>query len=264
VKCAVLGRPIAHSLSPALHLAAYAALGLDWGYERHDVGEEELAGFVERCGPEWRGLSLTMPLKVAAMSLGRPDPVATLVGAANTLVLTDSGRTVHNTDVQGLTDALRRAGVDQLRRVTVVGSGATTRSAIASCASLGTREVAVLARSPERAAPVAAFATGLGLSATVHDFAGPVPAADLLLATVTAGAIGADRAEEFAVAASVVFDAIYDPWPTPLATAAEATGRRVVNGLDLLVGQAVLQIELMTGARVDPAVLYAAGRAALA
>lgn len=263
MRCAVLGRPIAHSLSPALHRAAYAELGLDWTYDRFDVGEDELAGFVAGCGPQWRGLSLTMPLKVEAMRLGEPDRVATTVGAANTLIFGDAGRTVHNTDVEGLATALRRAGLEHAERVSVVGSGATTRSAIASLPGLGGREVAVVARNPARAAPVADFAAELGLAVTIHDFAGPPPIADLLIATVTARAIGEDRAAEFAASAPVVFDSVYDPWPTALAVAADRLGRTVVNGLDLLVGQAVLQLRLMTGYDVDPEVLYAAGRSQL-
>ena len=218
--CAVLGRPIAHSLSPALHRAAYAELGLDWSYERFDVGEDELADFVASCGPQWRGLSLTMPLKVVAMGLGEPDPIASRVGAANTLIFDGDARRVYNTDVEGLVAALRRSGLERAERVAVVGSGATTRSALASLPALGGREVAVLARSRERAEPVLAFASEIGLEASWHDFAAPAPASDLLISTVSAGAIGPERAAEFAATAPIVFDAVYDPWPTPLATAA--------------------------------------------
>lgn len=211
MRCAVLGRPIAHSLSPALHRAAYAALGLsDWTYDRYDVGETELADFVAACGPEWRGLSLTMPLKVAALELGEPDPVAVRVRAANTLIFeADGSRRVHNTDVEGLVVALHRIGVRTVEHVNLVGSGATARSAVASLPALGTRHLTLIARNAERAGPVAELATGLGLEV-------------------------------------------------------DELGRLVVNGLDLLVGQAVVQLRLMTGQDVDPAVLYAAGRAALA
>lgn len=264
MRCAVLGRPIAHSLSPALHRAAYASLGLDdWTYDRFEVGETELGDFVEGCGPEWRGLSLTMPLKVVALSLGEPDAVAARVQAANTMILEPAGRRVYNTDVEGLVAALRRAGLERAERVTLVGSGATARSAVASLAELGTRQLQIVARSADRARPTAEFARELELEVAEHPFDGPVPAADLLIATVVAGAIGEDRSAEFAASAPVVFDAIYDPWPTPLAVAAQESGRTVVNGLDLLVGQAVVQLRLMTGAEVDPEVLYSAGRAEL-
>lgn len=265
MRCAVLGRPIHHSLSPALHLAAYRELGLDWTYDRYDVGETELADFVAACGPEWRGLSLTMPLKVAALELGEPDPVALRVRAANTLIFeADGSRRVHNTDVEGLVVALHRIGVRTVEHVNLVGSGATARSAVASLPALGTRHLTLIARNAERAGPVAEFATGLGLEVDTRGFDQPLPAADLLIATVAAGAIEADQADRFAASAPIVFDAIYDPWPTPLAAAADELGRLVVNGLDLLVGQAVVQLRLMTGQDVDPAVLYAAGRAALA
>ena len=159
-------------------------LGLDWTYERFDVGEAELADFVAGCGPEWRGLSLTMPLKVAALALGEPDPVATAVRAANTLIFESDGRRVYNTDVEGLVAALRRAGLERADRVTLVGSGATARSTLASLAQLGTRQVALVARSAERARPTIASRRARGWRSRVHGWDGPVPTGDLLVATV--------------------------------------------------------------------------------
>lgn len=263
-RCAVLGSPVAHSLSPALHRAAYAVLGLDWTYDRHDVGEDGLAGFVAACDASWRGLSLTMPLKVAALSLGEVDAVAARAGGANTLVFdADGRRRVYNTDVGGLVWALRRAGVRDLPRVTILGSGATARSALLSVSRLGARSVTVVARTTARAEPLRDLGAELGVAVLVQDWSAPLPPADALLNTAVAGAAD-PLAEAAAASAPLVFDAIYDPWPTPLAVAATTAGRTVVNGLDLLVGQALLQLELMTGSAVDAAVLYAAGRAALA
>ncbi len=107
-RCAVLGSPIAHSLSPALHRAAYAELGLDWRYDLIEMDEAGLAGFVAGCARSWRGLSLTMPLKVVALQLGEVDPVARQAAAGNTLVFeSDGSRRVYNTDVGGLVWALR-------------------------------------------------------------------------------------------------------------------------------------------------------------
>ena len=262
-RCAVLGSPIQHSLSPALHRAAYAELGLDWSYERYEVGEDGLADFVAGCDGSWRGLSLTMPLKVAALRLGTVEPLARQAEAANTLVFeADGSRRLHNTDVGGLVWALRQAGVDRLGQVTVLGAGATARSSLLSVARLGARRVTVLARTPARAAALATLGADLGVEVVVTPWSESVPAADLVLSTAVAGAAD-PLADAAAAAAPIVFDAVYAPWPTALAAAAEAAGRRVVNGLDLLVGQALLQLELMTGHTVDASVLYRAGRSAL-
>jgi shikimate dehydrogenase len=262
-RCAVLGSPIAHSLSPALHRAAYAVLGLDWRYDRVEMDESGLGAFVAGCDASWRGLSLTMPLKVAALELGEVDPLARQASAANTLVFEpDGSRRLYNTDVGGLVWALRRAGVDALPRVTILGSGATARSTLLSVARLGARHVTVVARTPARVAPLAELGRSLDVEVRPLAWSSPLPPADALLSTAVAGA--ADTlAEAAAASAPLVFDAIYHPWPTALAIAAAAAGCRLVNGLDLLVGQALLQLELMTGHSVDPALLYAAGRAGL-
>jgi shikimate dehydrogenase len=262
-RCAVLGSPIAHSLSPALHRAAYAVLGLDWRYDRVEMDEAGLAAFVAGCDASWRGLSLTMPLKAVALELGAVDPLARQAAAANTLVFEpDGSRRLYNTDVGGLVWALRRAGVDTLPRVTILGSGATARSTLLSVARLGARQVTVVARTPARATPLVELGRSLDVEVRPLAWSSPLPRADALLSTAVAGA--ADTlAEAAAASAPLVFDAIYHPWPTALAVAAEAAGCRLVNGLDLLVGQALLQLELMTGHSVDPALLYAAGRGAL-
>lgn len=262
-RCAVLGSPIAHSLSPALHRAAYAHLGLDWDYERHEVQADELAGFVAGCGPQWRGLSMTMPLKQAALALGEVDDLARLADAANTLVFQPAGgRRLFNTDVGGLVNALRGGGLEAVERATVLGAGATARSTMVSLARLGAREVTVVARTPAKAAVLVPVAEALGVRLQIQDWADPVRPTDLLVSTANAGAAD-DRASELAAVSSAVFDVIYHPWPTPLAEAAVAADRVLLNGLDLLVHQALLQIELMTGSSVPAAVLYETGRAAL-
>lgn len=262
-RCAVLGSPIEHSLSPVLHRAAYTELGLsDWSYDRFEVTETELAGFVAGLDASWRGLSLTMPLKVAALELGEVDELAALVGAANTLVLDRTGSRVYNTDVGGLVGAVVESGVPRVDSVTILGAGATARSSLVSAARLGASRVSLVARTPARAEPLRPLADAVGVRLEVTEWGAPLPAADLIISTVTAG-VADDRAEEIAASAAVVFDAIYDPWPTPMAQAAQAAGRTVLSGLDLLVGQAVLQIELMTGERVASQVLMSAGRAAL-
>lgn len=266
-RCAVLGSPVAHSLSPVLHEAAYAELGLTgWSYGRAEVGAGRLRGFVETLDATWRGLSLTMPLKVEALALPGVQVVsddARLSGVANTLLLDGRAREVHNTDVDGLVWALDRVLDDGVRSATVLGSGATARSALVALARLGATQVQVLARDPAKAHALRPLAETLGLSLNVLPWGRSVPDVDVLVSTVTAGALDG-WVEEVADGAHVVLDVVYDPWPTSLAAAAARAGARTVDGLDLLVGQAVRQVELMTGRRPSSGVLRAAGDAALA
>lgn len=169
MRAAVLGSPIEHSLSPTLHTAAYAALGLEdrWHYERFECDEDGLARFLDGCDASWAGLSLTMPLKRVAMALADDlaEPV-TEVGGANTIVFQDGRRHAYNTDVAGIVRALGEAGISRVDSATVVGGGATAASALAALRALGATEpgaITVLARDPARAAPVAEAAARMGL-----------------------------------------------------------------------------------------------------
>jgi shikimate dehydrogenase len=237
-----LGQPVAHSLSPALHRAAYAALGLDWTYDAVEVGEQALAGFLHALGPEWGGLSLTMPLKTAVLPL--LDDVSALardVAAANTVVLREGRRVGHNTDVGGIVDALAEAGVVAAGRAVVLGGGATARSALAALAALGCTSPLLVVRSE----PVQTLAAAdrLGLTPGVTSFAPEVlEGCDLLISTLPAGA--ADRFAPFVRDVPALLDVVYDPWPTPLAS---ACGGVVVSGASMLLHQAAVQVELMTG-----------------
>jgi shikimate dehydrogenase len=242
--------PIEHSLSPVLHNAAYAALGLaGWHYERHAVDEAALAGFVGALGPEWAGLSLTMPLKRVALEVAdEVDADTAAIGAANTLVRREAGWFAANTDVAGIVETLREAGVRQVERAVVLGAGGTAQAALAALRRLGETAPTVLVRDPARAGALLATAERLGVTPTiVGGFPGaPLPPADVVISTVPAGA-----ADELAGRtwdpATVVLDVIYAPWPTALAAAAEAVGCRVAGGLEVLLHQAVEQVELMTG-----------------
>lgn len=252
-RCAVIGHPVAHSLSPALHRAAYASLGLGWTYTAIDVAPDGLAAFVGGLDRSvWRGLSVTMPHKAELVGFGAPDDVVRLTGVANTLVLgegPDADR-VRNTDVAGFVTALRAHGVSAVGSLTVVGNGATALSALTASHRLGASRVTVTVRSPERAGDVLALAGVLGMDADVVRLGEALPASDLVISTVPAA--GAEPvAGLLADSAPVVFDVIYDPWPTPLAVSASDRGRLVLNGLDLLAAQAVDQVRLMTHGFVD-------------
>lgn len=247
-KAAVLGSPIVHSLSPALHRAAYRALGLDWSYQALEVQAGQLSGFVAGLDRTWVGLSLTMPLKEAVLELARVvDPVARVTNSANTLLLPD--RHALNTDVDGLVTALRRAGLAESAGFagTVIGAGATARSAIAALHGLGAAEVHLLARRPAAAGPARHTAESLGIRLHVRPLTEvTLLSAPLVISTIPAGA--ADLlAGALPASPGMLLDVVYAPWPTPLARAWRAGGGQIVSGLEMLLGQAERQVELMTG-----------------
>ncbi|MPZ25545.1 MAG: shikimate dehydrogenase [Micromonosporaceae bacterium] len=250
-RAAVLGKPVAHSLSPVIHNAGYAAAGLTgWSYAAVECAEAELAGLVAGLGPEWAGLSLTMPLKQAALAVaGQVAPLPAILGAANTLVRgPDGGWRAENTDAPGMVDALGAVPPDGW--MVVLGAGGTARAALAAAARIGAGGVTVVTR---RAAAVAALepvaaALGVPLSpARWSDAPECLAAADVVVSTVPVGAADPLAAQVRWRAGTVLLDALYQPWPTPLAAAAGAAGCRVVSGLDLLLAQAVGQFELFTG-----------------
>jgi shikimate dehydrogenase len=260
-RCAVLGRPIVHSLSPVLHRTAYDELGLDWTYGAVDVGVDELPAFVTSLGPEWRGLSLTMPLKRAVLPLlDEVDDVVGVSGVANTVLLDPRGRRGANTDVPGAVAALRERTSGRFASAVVLGGGATATSVLLALADLGCGRVTLLVREPARAAETvqAARRHPTAPDITVATL-GTRATADVLVSTVPAAAQTLQVVDT--VHAPVLFDVVYDPWPTPLAAAALASGALLVSGLDLLVHQAALQVALMTGVAV-PDVPLAAMRAA--
>ncbi|MEV3871933.1 shikimate dehydrogenase [Streptomyces sp. NPDC049906] len=267
-RAAVLGSPIAHSLSPVLHRAAYAELGLDaWSYDRFEVDEAALAGFLAGLGPQWAGLSLTMPLKRAVIPLlDEVSDTAAAVEAVNTVVLTEDGRrTGDNTDVPGMVAALRERGVETVDSAAVLGAGATASSALAALARICTGEITAYVRSAARAAEMRQWGERLGIEVRTADWADAARAlrAPLVIATTPAGTTDA-LAAEVPERPATLFDVLYEPWPTALAARWSAHGGAVVSGLDLLVHQAVLQVERMTGRSAPLAAMRRAGEGALA
>jgi shikimate dehydrogenase len=272
MKAAVLGKPIAHSLSPVLHRAAYAALGFtDWSYDLAECDEQGLAAYVESRGPEWAGLSLTMPLKRTVLPLlDHVDHLASATGGANTVVFRPEGRYGYNTDVQGIVDALTEAGAPVPGSVTIIGAGATACSALAAVGELRATGADVVVRDRSRAAGLLATADRLGLQARLRpweelqDSDALVP--DLLISTVPAGAADeyAERLLLTHQAPRAVLDVVYHPWPTLLAQAAEARGSVVANGYAMLLHQAAAQVELMTGKPAPLEAMREAGERELA
>ncbi|WP_371096256.1 shikimate dehydrogenase [Streptomyces sanglieri] len=268
-RAAVLGSPIAHSLSPVLHRAAYAELGLDgWTYDRFEVDEAALPGFVQGLDSTWAGLSLTMPLKRAIIPLlDSVSGTASSVEAVNTVVLTEDGRlTGDNTDIPGMIAALRERGVEKTESAAVLGAGATASSALAALSQICAGPVTAYVRSRERGDEMRGWGERLGVDVRIADWAEAEQAlrAPLIIATTPAGATDGlmDAVPE---RPGTLFDVLYEPWPTGLASAWTAHGGPVIGGLDLLVHQAVLQVEQMTGRSPAPlAAMRRAGEQALA
>jgi shikimate dehydrogenase len=266
-KAAVLGSPIAHSLSPVLHRAAYAALGLErWAYTAIECDEAGLPAVL--AVPGWTGLSLTMPLKRAVLPLlDRTEPLAVEVGGANTVVFERGERLGYNTDVPGMVAALAEAGVTAPGSATILGAGATACAALAALRETGLRTVTVLVRDRTRAGDLRAAASRLGMTIELEPFGSEAPDGDLLISTVPAGAADfyAERGGFPRPGPAAELDVVYHPWPTALAQAASRSGAVVISGFDLLLHQAASQVELMTG--IKPAPLDAmrqAGHAGLA
>lgn len=260
-RAGVLGSPIAHSRSPQLHLAAYRALGLDeWTYDRIECTAEQLPSVVGGFGPEWVGVSVTMPGKFAALRFADEATArATLVGSANTLVRSPAGWHADNTDVDGVVGALR--GVNVSDHAMVVGSGGTAPAVVVGLVGLGARRITVAARNAEKAAPTVEIATRCGVQAQWCDVGDAKLADEVADVDVVVNTVPADAAARYAptlALAPVLLDAIYDPGPTPLAAAVEAAGGRVISGLQMLLNQAFTQVEQFTGSPAPKEAMRAA------
>jgi len=285
-RAGVLGHPIAHSLSPTLHRAAYAALELDWDYRTYDVDAGQLATFLEGVDLDWAGLSLTMPLKVEAVPLmDFVEPFAKLLGVVNTVLV--GGRATSrqlvgaNTDVHGIVSALAEGGVTRTEGLSavVLGGGATAISALAALGQLGCLSPVVAVRSRARAGALLRAATAMGLSVRFVDIADAAAVgAALSHAQAVVSTIPADAGAQLAAAAlsdaslasqapasgAVLLDVVYNPPVTPLASAWRDAGGTVVGGERMLLHQAAEQVRLMTGQVAPLAAMDAALRDALA
>lgn len=284
MKAAVLGSPVGHSLSPALHRAAYTELGLDgWSYQAIECDEARLPALIGSLGAGWAGLSLTMPLKrVVIPLLDWVSPLAAEVGAVNTVACGRDGvLRGYNTDVGGMVDALRAAAPppsadargrgDNDQRIPagalIVGAGATACSTLAALRDIGLRKVTVAVRATKRAGDLLAVADRLGIAVrlTGVDELGRqgADASGLIVSTVPSGAADELAGRLVALAPAAVLDVVYSPWPTALAVAARAAGADVIGGFDLLLYQAARQVALMTGLEPPVQAMRSAGLAAL-
>lgn len=261
-RLAVWGDPISHSRSPQLHGAAYAALGLDWTFERVRVPAESFDETLAGLDGSWRGLAVTMPLKEHAWrAAGWRDRRAELTGAVNTLLLpgADVARPAgaaadapvgFNTDVGGIVAALADESITGLSSVRIVGAGATSASALVAASELGARAASVVARRPERAAPLVELGERMGVAVSVEPLGGPHPAVDLTICALPGGTeLPEAHADALAASGGPLFDVAYHPWPSQLA--ARWSSGPAVAGLGMLLHQAVLQVRVFTTGAID-------------
>nr|WP_237464603.1 shikimate dehydrogenase [Leucobacter luti] len=251
---AVLGWPIGHSLSPAIHRAAYSTLGLPWRYSAVRCGADSLAAFVASRGPEWRGFSVTMPLKEEAHRIARDlDPVARASGVVNTLRRRDDGRgwDGFNTDVAGLATAIGAAGLDPADTI-VLGTGATAVSAVLAAQRLGAGRIRVAGRNSAAAAALAARGDE-ATAMSAHGLADEAlrDGSSTLIISTLPGPAGRALDVPAALTAVPLFDVAYDPWPSPLAERWRAAGGVAHPGTAMLIEQAIVQVRIFSSGDPD-------------
>jgi shikimate dehydrogenase len=246
IKAAVLGSPIGHSLSPTLHNCAYEVLGWDWEYTAIEVKGGDLEKFIETNRKTFRGLSLTMPLKEEALLVADSlDPLVKRINAANTLIFEENGVSAYSTDVSGFVQALTKAEVSIPNEITILGGGATARSAIAAVDGRG-RTITVYSRSASRGAQL--INSSISATVVVKDWAEAQSglSANLVIATTPTGATDHLIPTQSATSNGTLFESLYSPWPTKLLAKWQGLGGKYLDGLDLLVEQGIGQIELMS------------------
>lgn len=270
LRAAVLGHPISHSKSPALHTAAYAKLGIDISYTAVDLTERTLPGFMQeiRSQEGWRGLSVTMPLKTAMLQeVDEVRGIGKILGVVNTVAFEEAGgsvrRVAYNTDVAGIVNAVRNAGAQPAPSAVILGGGGTAAAAVAALKQLGAGSVQLFVRDASRVQEARAAAAGVGMDLAVRllsDAAGPAAAADVVISTLpprAADGLAGELAASGARTTGVLLDVAYDPWPSLIASAWQAGGGSVVPGLEMLLYQAVEQVRLFSrlGDEVNAAVI---------
>ena len=264
---AVIGSPIEHSLSPVIHRAAWSQLGIDgWEYHRLEQHADSLPGFIGGLGADCVGLSVTMPCKQAVMPLlDVIDPLASAVGAVNTVVPSSGVLAGFNTDVTGIASAVRRAcsmaGRSAPSSALVLGARATASSALAALGELGITSSTVAARRFGGLGSVVAAASRLGVTieqvlwsdAEAVDRA--ASSADLVISTLPTSAADPLAERLHVREGQILLDVVYSPRDTALRRAFESAGGVVAEGTDMLVFQAGAQVQLMTGRSPDTGVM---------
>jgi shikimate dehydrogenase len=249
LKAAVLGYPIAHSLSPVLHGKAFELLGIAGSYEAIEVESGGLAQFLKSLGQSYDYLSLTMPLKEEVLDIAKDsgievDELAQRIQSVNTLIRKGSGWIATSTDGSGFIKALASAGYDHFNSVLILGAGGTAR-AVAGALDDIADNVAVMGRSVRRNAGIAACFRKVVPEFIVWDDQIDLRQFDLVVNTTPSGA--ADLVAEYipSKVEGLLFDVLYKPWPTLIARRWSDGGGKVISGLELLLYQGIDQINLV-------------------
>lgn len=251
MKAAVLGKPISHSLSPIIHNAAYQLLDLPHVYEAIELDEESFIDFMANLKDDWLGFSLTMPLKEVAFDVTTEvSTVAKLTNSINTLICQPLLR-ADNTDVFGISQALRFGGCNSPKTATIIGAGATARSAIVALEGLGIEVIQIFARNLEKSARCIDLGNQLGITVdSTTEFSNNLVNVDVVINTTPKG-VADEYSNRIESPTGCLLDVIYDPWPTKLAKVWLESGLTVIPGYQMLLHQAIRQIELMTGLSPD-------------
>jgi len=254
IKAAVLGSPISHSLSPLLHNTAYAQLGLSASYEAIEVKAHSLAQFMDERDATWTGFSLTMPLKEEVIAYAmHVDDLALRINSANTLYKKAGEWHATSTDVIGFSKSLEMHKVEIKGHVVILGAGATARAAAAACDSSQT-QITVINRSLARVQAMSDAVIESELSFLDWGDLSVLDDADLVISTAPAGVT--DSIDLPARTSAPYFEALYKPWPTTASAKWASGGGGVIDGLDLLIHQAIAQIAIFSGADFDSALMY--------
>lgn len=249
IRAAVLGSPISHSLSPILHHTAYEKLDVVGQYRAIDVTAEKLGEFIAGLDESWTGFSLTMPLKEQILAIAdEVDPLASKIQSANTLVRSEKGWKAFSTDVNGFVQALNGQGSVDVRKVVILGSGATARAAAAACDVAG-RQITVIHRTQGREAAMRKAVSFAEVE--FRNWGSELSEADLLINATPAGIADSYSERLEGNVHGIFFEALYNPWPTKLLARWRALNGFGIDGLDLLVHQGIDQVELMTGISVN-------------
>ncbi len=247
----VAGSPINHSKSPALHRAAIALLSVDARYTATEISETELPGFLTSLDDTWSGLSLTMPLKTAIRPLLiRECATSRLTGSVNTAFRGSDGWEGFNTDVWGAATAIEQNWGRAFESAILLGAGATASSLIVSLRDLGIDDVVVVARDYTRAQDICDLGRRVGINARAVPFGAPLDSADIVVSSLPATALLPTTVLEH-LDAGVLFDVVYDPWPSALAREWDRRGLDSLSGLHMLLWQAVRQARVFYGVSVD-------------
>jgi shikimate dehydrogenase len=256
IQAGVLGSPISHSLSPILHRTAYAALGVKAEYRAYEVSSGNLMKFIKEDGKNLNCLSLTMPLKEEALEIApHVSDIALQISSGNTLYKKDDVWHLTSTDVEGFSYALAAHQRSASGKVLIIGAGATARAVVAAC-NATCETLTVVTRSKSREDSIVKAAAGMSVDFVDWGSETSMDSFNLVVNT-TPGDSAAKFANSVMAPQGILFELIYNPWPTQLLASWKKSGGSTIDGLELLIHQAISQIEIFASQTVNRAELAA-------